>query len=51
MFIYHSDGTVTIKCPDGEFRTYVLQQNEFLKYVETGEFDFENRIEVNSSAI
>jgi hypothetical protein len=51
MFIYHSDGTVTIKCLDGEFRTYVLPQEEFLKYVETGEFNFKDRIEVDGSAI
>ena len=51
MFIYHIDNTVTIKCNDGLFRTYVLTKEQLLEYIETGEFDYKNNIEVDSSNI
>jgi len=51
MYIYHSDNTITIKCHDGEFRTYVFTDEEFSEYIKTGEFDFENHVEVSGSAI
>ncbi|KKR62839.1 MAG: hypothetical protein UU66_C0012G0016 [Parcubacteria group bacterium GW2011_GWB1_41_5] len=49
MFIYHKDKTITIKCSDEKFRTYVLDEKEFLEYIKTGEFDYERHIEVDSS--
>jgi len=46
MFILNEDKTITLKCTDGIFRTYVLDKNEFIEYIKTGEFDYENHIEV-----
>jgi len=51
MFIYHVDNTVTIKCDNGQYRTYVLTKEQLIEYTETGEFDYKNNIEVDSSNI
>ena len=47
MFIYNEDKTVTIKCSDGKYRTFVLSDEEFLEYIRTGEFDYKNNTEVS----
>jgi hypothetical protein len=46
MFIYNADKTVTIKCSDGEYRTFVLSDEELVEYIRTGEHDYINNIEV-----
>jgi hypothetical protein len=37
MFIYNEDKTITIKCSDGKFRTFSLEEIDFDKYIGTGE--------------
>jgi hypothetical protein len=47
MFIYNADKTVTIKCSDNQYRTYVLTDEELLEYISTGKFDYKNNTEVS----
>jgi hypothetical protein len=48
MFIYNSDNTITIKCDDGEFRTYALNDTEFKAYMRTGNFNYHNFVEIGN---
>lgn len=46
MFIQNKDNTITIKCNDGNFRAYALNDSELKNYFETGDFDHANYTEV-----
>jgi|Deesub1362A_J573_1020465.scaffolds.fasta_scaffold02719_6 hypothetical protein len=35
MHIYNEDGTITIKCSDGKFRTFHLEEIDFEYYIRT----------------
>lgn len=46
MFVYNKDNTITIKCDDGEFRTYSLTDIELKSYMRTGNFDYRSYAEI-----
>ncbi len=41
MHIYNEDGTITIKCSDGEFRTFHLGEIDFEHYIRTSNLERE----------
>jgi hypothetical protein len=39
MFIINQDNTITVKCPDGEWRTFASEEIDFEYYIKTGDIE------------
>jgi len=39
MFIINQDNTITIKCSDGEWRTFAFEKIDFEHYIKTGNIE------------
>jgi len=37
MFILNQDNTITVKCSDGEWRTFTFEEIDFEDYIATGD--------------
>lgn len=43
MFIINQDNTITVKCSNGEWKTFDFEEIDFENYIKTGEVKLTNR--------